>query len=80
MMIFKKIIRIYGVRNYILFYFNFSGTAYSWGMGTNYQLGNGTDEDIYEPTLVSGGKIKDKKIIKVSSGGQHTVFLTLNNS
>jgi regulator of chromosome condensation len=54
--------------------------AYSWGMGTNYQLGNGTDEDMFEPTLVSGAQIKNKTIIKVSSGGQHTVFLALNNS
>lgn len=45
-------------------------------MGTNYQLGNGSDEDVYEPTPVVGNQIKDKKIIKVSSGGQHTVFLT----
>lgn len=54
-----------------------SGKAYCWGMGTNKQLGNGGEDDVYEPTLVSGSQINDKKIIKVSSGGQHTVFLSL---
>lgn len=51
------------------------GEAYGWGMGTNYQLGNGNEDDVYEPQLVTGKQIIGYKIIKVSSGGQHTVFL-----
>lgn len=43
-------------------------------------MGNGGEDDVHEPTLVSGSQINDKKIIKVSSGGQHTVFLSLCSS
>lgn len=51
------------------------GKAYSWGLGTNQQLGVGSDEDKIEPTLLTGVQVKDKKVIKVSSGGQHTLFI-----
>ena len=52
-----------------------SGEVFSWGMGTNLQLGNGTEDDIWEPTLVTGKKIENRKIISSSSGGQHTALL-----
>jgi regulator of chromosome condensation len=48
-----------------------NGRLYTWGMGTNYQIGNGTDKDIYEPQLMENRN----KILKVSSGGQHTLFI-----
>lgn len=75
----KKVINI-SCGSCVSFAVTDEGTAYSWGMGTNCQLGNGSDEDVYEPTPISGAQIKDKKVIKVSSGGQHTVFLTQDNS
>lgn len=49
------------------------GKVYSWGMGSNQQLGCGSDEDQLVPTLVSGAQVRD--IINVSSGGQHTLFI-----
>lgn len=56
------------------------GKTYSWGMASN-QLGVGSDEnDLAEPTVLTGVQIKDKKVIEVSGGGQHTLFLVQANS
>lgn len=51
------------------------GKAYSWGFGSNQQLGTGSDEDQLEPTLLTGAQVKDRHVIGVSSGGQHTLFI-----
>lgn len=51
------------------------GKAYSWGMGSNQQLGCGSDEDQNEPVLLTGAQVRDRKVIRISSGGQHTLFL-----
>lgn len=51
------------------------GKAYAWGMGSNQQLGIGSDEDQNVPTLLTGQQVKEKQVIKVSSGGQHTLFI-----
>lgn len=51
------------------------GTGYSWGFGTNLQLTSGEEDDIYEPQMLQGGRIKDKQILSVSVGGQHGAFL-----
>lgn len=51
------------------------GKAYSWGMGSNQQLGCGSDEDQNEPVLLTGVQVKDRQIIRISSGGQHTLFV-----
>lgn len=56
------------------------GKAYSWGMGSNQQLGIGSDEDQYEPVLLTGVQVKDKQVIRVSSGGQHTLFIAAEKS
>ncbi|XP_066148273.1 regulator of chromosome condensation isoform X1 [Euwallacea fornicatus] len=52
------------------------GRLYGWGMGTNGQLGLGEEEDYFEPTHVKSGKLTDRKVLRVSSGGQHTVILS----
>ncbi|XP_050303935.1 regulator of chromosome condensation isoform X2 [Anthonomus grandis grandis] len=59
-----------------------AGILYAWGMGTNGQLGLGEEEDCYVPTQVKGKQLNDRKAIRVSSGGQHTVILcvTENNN
>lgn len=45
-------------------------------MGTNGQLGLGDDEDHEEPVQVKSKQLNDRKVIRVSSGGQHTVILS----
>lgn len=62
--------------------FSFLGELYGWGMGTSGELGTGGDEDCFEPTLVKSKQLADRKVFRVSSGGQHTVILadTTNNS
>jgi regulator of chromosome condensation len=53
------------------------GRLYAWGFGVNYQLGNGSDADSFDPTEVKSMVINGKKLdldgtIKfVSGGGQH---------
>ena len=52
-----------------------SGDAYSWGMGTNLQLGTGEEDDVWSPVKITGKKIENRKILSVSSGGQHSALL-----
>ncbi|CAI8024748.1 Regulator of chromosome condensation [Geodia barretti] len=52
-----------------------TGEVYSWGMGTNLQLGMSDDEDVWTPQKVTGKKIENRKVLSVSVGGQHTVLL-----
>ncbi|XP_044256267.1 regulator of chromosome condensation [Tribolium madens] len=56
------------------------GELFGWGMGTNGQLGNGEEDDCFEPTLVKSKQLKDRTVFKVSSGGQHTVILATNSN
>ena len=52
-----------------------SGQVYSWGMGTSLQLGNGCEDDIWEPTPIISKKIENRKVIASAAGGQHTALL-----
>ncbi len=52
-----------------------SGHAYSWGMGTNLQLAHSGDDDALVPTKMIGQQMNDKKVVGISSGGQHTILL-----
>ncbi|KAH9523595.1 Regulator of chromosome condensation [Bulinus truncatus] len=52
-----------------------NGDLYSWGMGSNYQLGHGNDDDQLLPTKVVGKQLESRAAIMSSSGGQHTVVL-----
>jgi len=56
------------------------GELYGWGMGTVGQLGTGEDEDCFEPTLIKSKQLVDRHIMRVSSGGQHTVILATTNN
>lgn len=49
-------------------------------MGTVGQLGTGEDEDCYDPTIIKSKQLADKKVFRVSSGGQHTVVLALTTN
>jgi len=56
------------------------GDCYSWGMGTNGQLGTGEDEDVWSPTVIKSKQTESREVLSVSSGGQHTVFLARDRS
>jgi regulator of chromosome condensation len=51
------------------------GQVLAWGFGSNNQLGLGDDEDALEPVTLTGQQVKGKKVLKVSGGGQHTLFV-----
>lgn len=58
-----------------------NGTAYSWGMASNNQLGHGNeDEDALEPRVVEGAQLQQKLVLTASSGGQHTVLLATDRN
>ena len=52
-----------------------TGEIYSWGMGTNLQLGMSDEEDQWSPVRVTGKKIEGLRAVGVSAGGQHTAIL-----
>ena len=43
------------------------GSTYAWGMGTNLQLTNGSEEDEWEPIPVSGKQLEGKQVKQSSS-------------
>ncbi|KAL7734798.1 hypothetical protein ACLKA6_011082 [Drosophila palustris] len=51
------------------------GKLYSWGMGSNNQLGVGDGDDELEPVLVSSKNTLNKRMLLAAGGGQHSVFL-----
>lgn len=56
------------------------GELFGWGMGTNGQLGNGEEEDCWEPTHVKSKKLMEMSVFRVSAGGQHAVILATNSN
>lgn len=52
-----------------------NGHLYAWGMGSNHQLGTGSEDDGEEPILIVSKQTQGKNIIKAASGGQHSIFL-----
>jgi regulator of chromosome condensation len=51
------------------------GQLFSWGMGTNGQLGTGEEEDLWQPTLMKSRQLEGRRVLAVSAGGQHTLVL-----
>ncbi|XP_068149326.1 regulator of chromosome condensation [Drosophila tropicalis] len=51
------------------------GKLYTWGMGSNNQLGVGDGEDELEPVLVQSKATSEKRILLADGGGQHSIFL-----
>merc|ERR1719423_489917 len=51
------------------------GQCFSWGMGTNGQLGHGGEEDAWEPVEIGGKQLETRSVIGVDAGGQHTILL-----
>ncbi|XP_034122818.1 regulator of chromosome condensation-like isoform X2 [Drosophila guanche] len=56
------------------------GKLYSWGLGSNNQLGVGDGDDELEPVLVSSKNTQDRKMLLASGGGQHGLFLVEANA
>ncbi|XP_053310426.1 regulator of chromosome condensation isoform X2 [Spea bombifrons] len=56
------------------------GHVFSWGMGTNQQLGTGEEDDVWSPYEMTGKQLEGKEVLSVSSGGQHTVLLVRKRS
>lgn len=61
--------------NCVSFALTEDGSVYSWGMGTNHQLGHGNDDDCHVPHRIEGNFSNSWKAFKVSGGGQHTLIL-----
>ncbi|EDW74785.1 uncharacterized protein Dwil_GK15861 [Drosophila willistoni] len=55
------------------------GKLYSWGLGTNHQLGVGDGEDALEPVWVNSKAILEKRVLLADAGGQHGIFLVEAN-
>ena len=68
-------VRCVGVGGACSFAVTATGELYSWGMGTNFQLGSSSEDDIWTPEKVTGKRIENRKILSVSAGGQHTALL-----
>ncbi|KAM4044542.1 regulator of chromosome condensation [Anomaloglossus baeobatrachus] len=56
------------------------GRVFSWGMGTNQQLGTGEEDDVWSPYEMTGKQLENREVLSVSSGGQHTVLLVKDRS
>lgn len=54
------------------------GKVYAWGIGTNFQLGIGNDNDVWEPILLTEKQVRDKQVIQIACGAQHTLFIVTN--
>jgi Alpha-tubulin suppressor and related RCC1 domain-containing proteins len=52
-----------------------SGEIFSWGMGTNGQLGHEDDEDAWEPQIMLGKQLETRRVLLCSGGGQHTIMM-----
>jgi alpha-tubulin suppressor-like RCC1 family protein len=50
------------------------GRAYSWGFSSNYQTGQGTDDDVMEATLMENSAIKGQQILGALAGGQFGIL------
>lgn len=51
------------------------GKVYVWGNGNSSTLGTGDEEDVPVPKILATAQTKDKTVLAVSGGGQHSLFL-----
>lgn len=51
------------------------GKVFVWGNGNSSTLGTGDEEDVPIPKVLVTAQTKDKTILAVSGGGQHSLFL-----
>ncbi|KAL9615295.1 MAG: hypothetical protein Q9167_000266 [Letrouitia subvulpina] len=50
------------------------GKAFSWGFSANYQTGQGTDDDVDEPTVIANTAVRDRYLNWAGAGGQYSVL------
>jgi regulator of chromosome condensation len=50
------------------------GKAWSWGFSSNYQTGQGTDDDVVVATLIDNTAVREKKLNGATSGGQFSIL------
>ncbi|KAL2007224.1 hypothetical protein VTN00DRAFT_8662 [Thermoascus crustaceus] len=50
------------------------GKAYSWGFNSNYQCGQGTDEDIPIATLIDNSAVRNKRLSWAGAGVQYSML------
>ena len=56
------------------------GKLFTWGQAGHFLgLGN-EDEDVFSPSLVTGGATKDRFIVHADAGGQHTVLIAADST
>jgi regulator of chromosome condensation len=51
------------------------GQVFAWGVGNTSQLGLGAEEEAEVPTRVKSQAMEEFKIVKASTGGQHSVVV-----
>lgn len=56
------------------------GELFVWGFGTNHQMGLGTSDDVFHPTILLPKNFINKKILQMSSGGQHSLLIVNDKS
>lgn len=71
----KKKATLIGSGDSTSFAITVDGEVFAWGMGSNNQLGHGNDEDVHEPKQIVSAQTKERRMLQVDSGGQHSVFL-----
>lgn len=54
---------------------NAEGRAFTWGFGEMLALGTGDEDDVAEPTLLTGQKLEGHKVLRVAAGAQHSIVL-----
>ena len=52
-----------------------TGVAYAWGMGSNGQLGLGSEDDVVTPAKLTAKVLDKRPVLSASAGGQHTLLL-----
>lgn len=56
------------------------GKVYVWGNGNSSTLGTGEEEDVPIPKQLVSKETKEKTVLAVSGGGQHSLFLVEDTS
>lgn len=51
------------------------GKGFAWGFGTEYQLGNGEEQDENKPCGITGQQLEGRRIVQLGAGAQYSVAL-----